>query len=97
MYFGKATVVGDVPGSGMGWITDDGITGLKVKPADADALAAAFERLGANREELTRMGKRGKQKFDDQFEINHAIEGLMELYQQIVPAQLSEDGKFLKG
>ena len=85
MYFGKATVISDVHGSGMGWIVDDGITGLKVKPADAKKLADTFERLNANREELTRMGKRGKEKFDDQFEINHAINGLMEVYHQIMP------------
>jgi len=94
MYFGKATVVSDVPGSGMGWIIDDRVTGLKVKPADADALATAFERLAANRAELVRMGERGKEKFDDQFEINHAIEGLLQLYQQIMPARLSENGNF---
>jgi len=84
MYFGKATVISDVPGSGMGWIVDDGVTGLKVKPADANELAAAFERLNADREALAGMGKRGKDKFDDQFEINHAINGLMEVYQQIM-------------
>ena len=87
MYFGKATVISDVPGSGMGWIVDDGITGLKVRPADANALAVAFERLYVDREELARMGKRGKEKFDDQFEINHAINGIMEVYQQMIPEQ----------
>ena len=87
MYFGKATVISDVPGSGMGWIVDDGITGLKVRPADANALAVAFERLYVDREELVRMGKRGKEKFDDQFEINHAINGIMEVYQQMTPEQ----------
>ena len=97
MHFGKATVVSDVPGSGMGWIIDDGVTGLKVKPADADALAAAFERLGANREELARMGERGKEKFDRQFEINHAVESLMKLYQQILPANLSADARISSG
>lgn len=91
MYFGKATVVGDVPGSGMGWVIDDGATGLKVKPADTAALAAAFERLSANREELAMMGRRGKEKFDRQFEINHAIEGLMKIYQQVKPDQLFAD------
>jgi glycosyltransferase involved in cell wall biosynthesis len=82
MYFGKATVVSDVEGSGMGWIVDDGITGIKVKPANANALADAFKRLAADREELDNMGKRGREKFDQHFEINHAIEDLIEIYQQ---------------
>ena len=85
MYFGKTTVISDVPGSGMGWIVDNGITGIKVRPADADALAAVFKQLNNDREKLTEMGKCGKQKFDDQFEINHAVKGLMEVYEQILP------------
>ena len=88
MYFSKATVVSDVPGSGMGWIVDDNVTGLKVMPANSDALVAAFERLNADREELARMGACGKEKFDNQFEINHAIRGLMEVYQQVLPASV---------
>jgi len=83
-YFGKATIVSDVPGSGMGWIVDDGITGLKVEPANANALAAAFDQLDNDREELMRMGQRGKEKFDLRFEINHAIQDLLTLYQQVV-------------
>lgn len=83
MYFGKATIVSDVEGSGMGWVVDDTITGIKVKPADATALAGAFNRLAADREESTRMGQRGKEKFDQQFEINLAVECLVDIYQQV--------------
>lgn len=84
MYFGKATVVSDVTGSGMGWIVDDGVTGIKVTPSDPESLAAAFKRLIADREELSAMGRRGKEKFDRQFEINHAVEGLVKIYQNIL-------------
>ena len=80
MYFGKATIIGDVKGSGMGWVVDDGVTGIKVKPADADALAGAINRLATDRSELADMGKRGKEKFSRQFEINHAVEGLVSVY-----------------
>lgn len=83
MYFGKATVIGDVDGSGMGWVVDDGITGIKVQPENADDLADALNRLATNREELKQMGRLGKQKFDEQFEINHAVGGLVDIYQRI--------------
>ena len=83
MYFGKATVVGNVAGSGMGWIVEDGITGIKVKPADADALVEAFRRLSEDRTELEEMGKRGKEKFHQCFAIDHAIEGLIDVYQKV--------------
>jgi len=80
MYFGKATIIGDVEGSGMGWVVDDEVTGLKVKPADANALAEAIGRFAANRDEMVRMGQCGKEKFDRQFEINHAVEPLADVY-----------------
>jgi len=83
MYFGKATVISDVPGSGMGWIVDDGVTGIKVNPADSDALAEAFKRLATDRDELANMGQRGRKKFDKHFEINHAVEDLITIYRQI--------------
>jgi rhamnosyl/mannosyltransferase len=91
MYFGKATIVSNVDGSGMGWVVDDGITGIKVKPADANALAGALKRLAANREELVSMGQRGKEKFEQQFDINHAIEGLVTIYQQSIGDSPSEN------
>ena len=81
MFFGKATIIGDVKGSGMGWVVDDGVTGIKVKPADPNALAGAIKRLAADRSELARLGQQGKEKFDRQFEINHAVEGLVNVYQ----------------
>ena len=88
MYFGKATVISDVDGSGMGWVVDDGITGIKVNPADTDALAAGLKRLATNREELAGMGLRGKKKFDRMFEISHAVEGLERIYLNITREQI---------
>jgi glycosyltransferase involved in cell wall biosynthesis len=83
MYFGKATVIGDVEGSGMGDVVDADSTGIKVKPADANALASALTRLAINPEELASMGLRGKQKFEKKYEINFAVKKLVNIYQQI--------------
>ena len=85
MHFGKATVIGDVEGSGMGWVVDDGVTGIKVKPADPDALVEALSRLSANQQELTSMGQAGKKKIDEQFEINRSIGGLLDIYRRTCP------------
>ncbi len=84
MYFGKATVISDVPGSGMGWIVDQDVTGLKVEPADADALATAFEALTADRDKLVEMGQNGKCKFDRVFAISNAIEPMINMYEKIL-------------
>ena len=83
MYFGKATVIGDVEGSGMGDVVDADSTGIKVKPADANALASALTRLAINPEELASMGLQGKQKFEEKYEINFAVKKLVNIYQQV--------------
>ena len=86
MYFGKTTVISDVPGSGMGWIVDDGITGLKVPVADADALAGAFRQLHANRDTLARLGTSGRRKFDRQFHIRQSSDAVAEIYTELLHA-----------
>jgi rhamnosyl/mannosyltransferase len=91
MCFGKATVVSDVPGSGMGWIVEHGVTGLKVAPADVSALAEAFRQLAADRPKLEEMGRRGKEKFDRMFEINHAAEGVVDTYRAVLASQPRAD------
>ncbi len=72
-----------VPGSGMGWVVDDGKTGLKVPPADAGKLAAALLNLQRDRGRMLLLGKQGRQKFDRQFHIDQSAEGVMELYSKV--------------
>ena len=87
MLHGKATVVSDVPGSGMGWIVEHGGTGIKVKPADVEALAGALTRLRENREETREMGRRGKEKFDRAFEIDHSVALLIDVYREVTASE----------
>lgn len=82
--FAKATVVSDVPGSGMGWVVEHNKTGLKVPPADAQALADAFIALQNNRDDLVEMGRNGRRKFVREFEINKAVDGVIQVYQQVL-------------
>jgi rhamnosyl/mannosyltransferase len=83
MCLGKATLVSDVPGSGMGWVVDDGVTGIKVPPADPESLAGAINRLSEDREALAVMGRRGQQKFNRDFDIRQSILPLIGLYRDL--------------
>jgi glycosyltransferase involved in cell wall biosynthesis len=82
MYFGKATVISDVPGSGMGWIVDQGRTGLKVPVSSAKGLADAFRQLRSDRDTLARLGEDGRRKFDQQFHISQTARQTSGLYAQ---------------
>lgn len=84
MHFGKATVVSDVPGSGMGWIVQHGVTGLKVPPADPGALAGAFRTLAADRERLADMGQRGRERFEQMFTIEASAAAVAAVYEDVL-------------
>lgn len=81
MYLGKATVVSDVPGSGMGWVVEDGVTGVKLPPADTKALAGAFADLAGDRDKRIRLGENGHDKFIREFDIVRGAEQLVRIYQ----------------
>jgi glycosyltransferase involved in cell wall biosynthesis len=91
MYFGKPTIISDVEGSGMGWVVDDGLTGIKVKPADADSLASALSSLAIDPESAVEMGQAGRKKFDEKFEISHAIEELVTIYELATNEQMDPE------
>jgi len=91
MLHGKATVVSDVPGSGMGWIVEHGGTGIKVRPADEEALATALKYLLENREEARAMGRRGKEKFDRAFGIDQSVASLIVVYRAVTAAEAGHE------
>ena len=84
MYLGKATLVSDVSGSGMGWVVDDGLSGELVPPQDEAALANSLGRMQENRDKLRAMGRAGRQKFDRYFHIDESAAGVRKLYQQVL-------------
>jgi len=82
MYYGKATVVSRVTGSGMEWIVDDGITGLHAPTMNVAALADRLRLLHQNRNKLATLGVNGQKKFNALFHIDKSARLITELYQQ---------------
>ena len=80
MYFSKATVVSDVPGSGMGWIVDHGVTGVKVPVSSPEGLADAFRQIQRDRGNLSRLGRNGRRKFDQMFHISQSAGQISSVY-----------------
>jgi len=60
-------------------------TGLLVPPADPPALAAAIERLLADREEATRFGRAGRALMLERFTLARTGEDLAALYARVTP------------
>lgn len=86
MAAGKPVVVSDVPGSGMGWVMEDEVTGIKVPPADSVALAAAFRKLAAAPGDCRRMGEQARDRFDRLFHIDKVAARITDLYEEVLSA-----------
>lgn len=80
----KAVVVSDVPGSGMGWVVQHKVTGLKVPPADAAALGTALLQLAEHPELCRKMGTQGRMRFVRLFQISAVAERISELYREVL-------------
>ena len=84
MSHSRATVVSAVPGSGMAWVADDGITGLHVLPKDAHSLANCLRNLRDNRDKIRALGGSGREKFDRLFQIDKSAAEVSSLYRDIL-------------
>lgn len=69
---------------GVPEIVQDGVTGVLFPPGDHIRLAAAIERLIANREEARRMGEHGYARLVDHFQVSRNVEATQRLYETIL-------------
>ncbi len=83
MYFGRATVSSAMRGSGMDWVVEDGVTGIKVPPADARALAGALATLRDDPALAARLGQGGRTRFDSTFTIDRSVDALVDVYRKV--------------
>jgi glycosyltransferase involved in cell wall biosynthesis len=68
--------------SGVPFVSVDGLTGLTVPPADAEALAAAITRLLDDDELRHRFGAAGRRRVEEEFTVGKMVEKTLEIYRQ---------------
>jgi rhamnosyl/mannosyltransferase len=83
MSAGKACVVSEIPGSGVNWVVDSGQTGVMVEGDNPAALANALERLSDDRAQLSSMGARGRERFEQLLTIEASAQAVIKLYEEI--------------
>jgi glycosyltransferase involved in cell wall biosynthesis len=81
---GLAVVATDIAGSGLGWLHQDGVTGLRVPPRDAPALAAALCGLLDDDALRTRCGAAGRARWAELFTADVMAEQTVALYQRLL-------------
>ncbi len=81
---GLAVVATDIPGSGLGWLHQDGVTGLSVPARDAAALAAALRRLLDDAQLRARCGAAGRRRWEELFTADAMADQTVALYRQLI-------------
>jgi rhamnosyl/mannosyltransferase len=81
---GLAVAATDIPGSGLGWLHEDGVTGLRVPPRDATALAAALRRLLDDAELRARCGAAGRARWAELFTAEAMADQTVALYRRLL-------------
>jgi glycosyltransferase involved in cell wall biosynthesis len=67
-------------------VVDIGANAVLVAPRDASALAAAVRELLDDRLRMDDMGNRSREIFEERFTIDRSVEGFIDLYHQVSPA-----------
>jgi len=65
-------------------IVEQGVTGLLVPPSDPPALAAAIQKLLADRQATERMGQRGQERFQACFTAARMAQDMLAMYRRIL-------------
>ncbi len=73
-------VVSTDVGTGVGWVNQDGVTGFVVPPKNPEALAAALNRLLADKDLRLKMGAAGRARVLAEFTLDRMVDRILELY-----------------
>ena len=87
MRYGKPVVASNIPGSGIGWVVQDGVTGFLVNPGDPVILANTLRVVLGNQELRYRMGKNAEDRFGNVFQIDHIARQTLRLYRQMISSR----------
>jgi len=82
MSLGRPVIATDAGGPRE--IVEQGVTGLLVPPSDPPALAAAIQKLFADRQATERMGRRGQERFQSRFTAARMAQDMLAMYRRIL-------------
>ena len=77
MSCGKPVVATRIPGSGVAWVNQEGVSGLNVPPRDAVALADAIREVTDERD---RYGAGARRLFEERYRFDRMIDRIQEVY-----------------
>lgn len=81
MSCGKPVVATTIPGSGVSWVNEHGVSGLNVAPQDAEAMAAAIVQICADEANYRHYAAGAKARFEACFTFSGMIDKIVVLYE----------------
>lgn len=79
-----AVVASAIPGSGVGHVVADGVSGELVPPGDPLALASALERLSQQPLRRERMGVAGQRRWEELFSLDVSARAVADIYRRML-------------
>lgn len=83
MTYGLPIVASDIPGSGVPWVNQHGLSGLNVPIGDAKALANACNQILRSEELRSRLSKGARQRFLAEFTEDVSVDRMMATYERL--------------
>ena len=88
MSLGRPVVATKIPGSGVSWVNDDGVSGVNVEPRDPEALAKAFCEITSSQEKYRKYSDGALARFNSLFTSDVMITRQLTCYKKILEAEI---------
>lgn len=84
MSVGRPVVATKIPGSGVAWVNQDGVSGLNVEPRNAEALARAIHTICSDEQLYLKLSQGAKDRYRRLFTREAMIDGLLQHYESVL-------------
>lgn len=83
MSCGKPVVATKIPGSGVSWVNEDGVSGINIEPKNPQAIADAILHILSSRECYERFSEGARKRYSTLFRKDSMIENCINLYKSL--------------
>lgn len=80
---GTPVVASDIPGSGLPWVVQNGVSGVLLPSRNPAALADAFASLGSEPDRWRRLGRGAREMFQRRFHLDRSVDQVLALYEEL--------------
>ena len=84
---GTPVVASDIPGSGLSWVVEHGVSGMLVPPSNPAALASVFATLRREPARWQRLGGGARKAFQRRFPFDESVDRMLGLYRGVLATE----------